>query len=197
MFWYGLLALFPVLYGWTGVWATLHMGIVALVGVAAYKLLKHLATRERPYITHDTIDLAGAPLDRYSFPSGHTMHAVAFTMLAAYHVPAWLLPLAAFGVLVALSRVVLGLHYPTDVIAGGLVGGILASASIGIVVMVGPCHGIGLTEPRRIAPRRSSPRSARRSPGSAERLRIPRPWHSPTSCAGPCSPGRQPPRWRC
>ncbi len=143
MFWYGLLALFPVLYGWSGVWATLHMGIVALVGVAAYKLLKHLATRERPYITHDTIDLAGAPLDRYSFPSGHTMHAVAFTMLAAYHVPAWLLPLAAFGVLVALSRVILGLHYPTDVIAGGLVGGILASASIGVVVMVGRAIGLG------------------------------------------------------
>ena len=143
MFWYGLLVLFPVLYGWTGVWATLHMGIVALVGVAAYKLLKHLATRERPYITHDTIDLAGAPLDRYSFPSGHTMHAVAFTMLAAYHVPAWLLPLAAFGVLVALSRVILGLHYPTDVIAGGLVGGILASASIGVVVMAGRAIGLG------------------------------------------------------
>ena len=137
MFWYGLLALFPMLYGWAGVWATLHMGIVALIGVAAYKLLKQRATRERPYITHDSIDLAGAPLDRYSFPSGHTMHAVAFTMLAAWHVPAWLLPLTAFGVLVALSRVVLGLHYPTDVIAGGLVGGVLASASIGIVVFAG------------------------------------------------------------
>ncbi len=135
MCWYALLVCFPVVHGWSGVWASVHMGIVALVGVAVYKALKSRATRERPYITHDSIDLAGAPLDRYSFPSGHTMHAVAFTMLAAYHVPLWLLPLAAFGVLVALSRVVLGLHYPTDVLAGGLVGGILASASIGVVAL--------------------------------------------------------------
>lgn len=136
MFWYGLLALFPILYGWAGVWATVHTGIMALVGIAVYKMLKHLATRERPYITHDSIDLAGAPLDRYSFPSGHTMHAVSFTILLAYHFPGWLLPLAAFGILVALSRVVLGLHYPTDVIAGGVVGGVLATASLGVMVLV-------------------------------------------------------------
>ncbi len=133
MCWYTLLALFPLLHGWNGVRATLHMGIMALIGVAAYKWLKQRATRERPYVTHDSIDLAGAPLDRYSFPSGHTMHAVSFTMLAAWHEPVWLLPLAVFGILVALSRVVLGLHYPTDVLAGGLVGAILASASIGVL----------------------------------------------------------------
>ena len=135
MVWYGLLVFLPILYGWAGVLATVHTGVMALVGIAVYKILKQQATRERPYITHDSIDLAGAPLDRYSFPSGHTMHAVSFTILIAYHFPGWLLPLAAFGVLVALSRVVLGLHYPTDVVAGGIVGGVLASASLGVMVI--------------------------------------------------------------
>ena len=141
MCWYALLACFPIFYGWAGVRASLHAGIVALVGVAVYKVLKQRATRERPYITHDSIDLAGAPLDRYSFPSGHTMHAVSFALLTGYHFPPWSLPLAGFGILVALSRVVLGLHYPTDVLAGGVVGGILAGASIGVVVLVGVLLG--------------------------------------------------------
>ena len=141
MCWYVLLACLPVFYGWAGVRATVHAGIVALVGVAVYKALKRRATRERPYITHDSINLAGAPLDRYSFPSGHTMHAVSFTLLTGYHFPAWYLPLAGFGILVALSRVVLGLHYPTDVLAGGVVGGILSAASIGIVILFGGLPG--------------------------------------------------------
>ena len=137
MCWYALLACFPVFYGWEGVQASVHMGIVALIGVGIYKFLKSRATRERPYVTHESIDCAGAPLDRYSFPSGHTMHAVSFALLAGYYFPEWAWPLAGFGILVALSRVVLGLHYPTDVAAGGLVGGILSGTSLGLTIAVG------------------------------------------------------------
>lgn len=134
LFWYLLLVSFPVLYGLEGVWASLHMGIVALVGVALYKYLKSRAVRERPYITHDAIDCVGAPLDRYSFPSGHTMHAVAFTLLASYYFPEWALPLVVFGVLVAVSRVALGLHYPSDVAAGAVLGGALAAVSLWVTI---------------------------------------------------------------
>jgi undecaprenyl-diphosphatase len=76
--------------------------------------------------------MAMPPLDRYSFPSGHTLHAVSFTWQAVAHFPqlAWILiPLA---LLIALSRVVLGLHYPTDVIAGAAVGALLAAGGLAL-----------------------------------------------------------------
>jgi undecaprenyl-diphosphatase len=98
--------------------------------VVLYKLIKTRAVRERPYITHPAISCIAAPLDRYSFPSGHTLHAVSFAVIAiqAFPVLAWLLvPLA---LLIALSRVVLGLHYPSDVVAGALLGEGIAQVTL-------------------------------------------------------------------
>jgi undecaprenyl-diphosphatase len=44
--------------------------------------------------------------------------------------PDWTGPLAALALAIALSRVILGLHYPTDVAAGAVLGGALGSASV-------------------------------------------------------------------
>ncbi|MDJ0710522.1 MAG: phosphatase PAP2 family protein [Woeseiaceae bacterium] len=110
-----------------------HALAVAATGIAIYKLLKSSLVRERPFITHDRISCAAAPLDRYSFPSGHTMHAVSFAVLYSAYIPefAWLM--VPFAILVGLSRVILGLHYPSDVVAGGLLGALLAKASLYLV----------------------------------------------------------------
>src|SRR5882762_3727658 len=72
------------------------MALTGALGVVLYTLLKHLFVRERPFITHAAIDPAAAPLDRYSFPSGHTLHAVSFAWQASWQFPelGWvLLPL--------------------------------------------------------------------------------------------------------
>ena len=110
----------------------LQSSMTATVGVIAYKALKNHLVRERPYITHHGIVAATAPLDRYSFPSGHTMHAVSFAILYSTHVPVIIWIMAPFAVLVAASRVVLGLHYPSDVLAGAALGMLIAFASMGI-----------------------------------------------------------------
>jgi len=128
--WYLLILLLPVLYGVAAVKPALVMALTGALGVVIYSFLKRLFVRERPFITHETISLAAAPLDRYSFPSGHTLHAVCFTWQACAHFPelGWvLLPLAA---LIAGSRVVLGLHYPSDVLAGAAVGAALAELGL-------------------------------------------------------------------
>jgi undecaprenyl-diphosphatase len=128
-FWYALIAALPVFSGRPGVALSLRLAIAGLVGLLLYKALKHRLVRERPFITHESIARAAVPLDRFSFPSGHTLHAVCFTVLAvdAFPVLAWgLVPLA---LLIALSRVVLGLHYPSDVLAGAAIGAGVAQAA--------------------------------------------------------------------
>lgn len=131
VFWY-ILMLTLVSSGEQGAMVAAQMALTGLAGLAIYRPLKHRLVRERPYISHTAIRLGAAPLDRYSFPSGHTLHAVAFTMVATAHVPGlapWLWP---FALLIAASRVVLGLHYPTDVLAGALIGAALAAFSLSI-----------------------------------------------------------------
>jgi len=131
--WYVLVGLLPLLYGAAAVKPAIVMALTGMVGLLIYKLLKRTLVRERPFIRHPGINLAMAPLDRYSFPSGHTLHAVAFTWQAVAHFPelAWaLVPLAT---LIAASRVALGLHYPSDVLAGGAIGGALAMLALHFV----------------------------------------------------------------
>ncbi|MDJ0916470.1 MAG: phosphatase PAP2 family protein [Woeseiaceae bacterium] len=106
------------------------IAVTAGIGVLIYSQLKNRLVRERPYINHGDILCGAAPLDRYSFPSGHTLHAVSFTIMLAAVEPQMLFIAVPFALLVAASRVILGLHYPSDVFAGGVLGAILASVSL-------------------------------------------------------------------
>ena len=98
-----------------------------------YRFLKHRLVRERPFITHASIQLAGRPLDRFSFPSGHTLHAVAFSVIACTGFPWLVFLLVPATLLIALSRVVLGLHYPSDVLAGAAIGLGVACTTLGLL----------------------------------------------------------------
>lgn len=107
----------------------LRMGATCILGVLIYTFLKNRLVRERPFMQHRGIACGTAPLDRYSFPSGHTMHAVSFTLMFGNIDPVFYWLCLPFAALVMVSRVVLGLHYPSDVLVGALLGAALALGS--------------------------------------------------------------------
>jgi undecaprenyl-diphosphatase len=125
VFWYVLMAILAV-SGPQGLRVALLMASTGLIGLIVYRTLKQRLSRERPYIACATVRCSDRPLDRYSFPSGHTLHACAFTTVVLHFMPGLALMLIPFTALVSVSRVVLGLHYPSDVAAGAVIGTVLA-----------------------------------------------------------------------
>ncbi|HXH00877.1 MAG TPA: phosphatase PAP2 family protein [Xanthomonadaceae bacterium] len=133
VFWYALIAALMLLGGSRGLQAGIHLCGTGIASLLLYRGLKQHTRRPRPCAADRRIELWVAPLDEFSFPSGHTLHAVAFTLVTLAYFPllAWLL--IPFTAGVAASRVALGLHYPSDVAAATVLGGVLAAVSIWLV----------------------------------------------------------------
>jgi undecaprenyl-diphosphatase len=129
-FWYVLMLAMLAWPGQASMIPFLHMVITGVACTLSYKWLKVKTARPRPSERNQAIQRAVSPLDEYSFPSGHTLHAVAFSLVAVYYYPALIALLLPFTVLVAASRIVLGLHYPSDVLASMVIGSVIASASL-------------------------------------------------------------------
>ena len=105
----------------------MQMVLAGAIGVLLVHWLKRRTARSRPYECMQGVRLRARALDRFSFPSGHTVHAVTFTAVLAHYYPSLALVLLPFIVVLGFSRVILGLHYPSDVLAGVAIGIVLAS----------------------------------------------------------------------
>lgn len=133
VFWYTLMLAMVLVDGLYGLIAAAHMLATGLVALLMYKTLKRWTRRPRPFAHDGRIHAWVAPLDEFSFPSGHTLHATVFTLVALAYYPMLAILLVPFAISVALSRVFLGLHYPSDVLAALTIGTALASLSLYLV----------------------------------------------------------------
>jgi PAP2 superfamily. len=130
MFWYALMLALVALDGWRGLFAAAHMAATGLAALLLYRLLKRHTRRPRPFRACPGVIAHVPPLDEFSFPSGHTLQAAGFTVVALAWYPLLAPLLLSFTALVAASRVILGLHYPSDVLAAIGIGGALGTLSL-------------------------------------------------------------------
>jgi len=101
-------------------------------GMAIFLALKHAIGRERPCAMETHCWASLLPPDRFSFPSGHTITAFAVAVPLGLCYPSLLAGLLFCALSVAASRILLGLHYLSDVLAGIAIG-----ASIGLAAFWG------------------------------------------------------------
>jgi undecaprenyl-diphosphatase len=127
--WYALMLSLLLRFGTAALQPVLHMLLTGIACTTIYKWLKVKTSRSRPFQVNSDIVCQTTPLDKFSFPSGHTLHAVAFSIVTTSYYPALCWLVVPFTLLVALSRLVLGLHYLSDVLAGALIGAAIAGLS--------------------------------------------------------------------
>jgi undecaprenyl-diphosphatase len=120
--WYSLAAILLVYGGPQRFAAVSAATLAATVGVGVFKLLKKLSHRQRPCQLEPHCWSKVLPPDRFSFPSGHTMTAFSIALVISYFYRGVELPVYFFACSIAISRIVLGMHFLSDVLAGAVLG---------------------------------------------------------------------------
>jgi undecaprenyl-diphosphatase len=104
-------------------------GLSAGAALALGQLLSHVVDRPRPFVAHPlTVHLFAAHPPDPGFPSDHATASFAIAAALLLRDRRWGLPVLGGAVVLAAARVALGLHYPTDVLAGATLGALVALA---------------------------------------------------------------------
>jgi undecaprenyl-diphosphatase len=105
-------------------------GLAVGCGVAIFLTLKKSAKRRRPCVFEPHCWATLLPPDQFSFPSGHTITAFAVAVSLSHFYPDLAAALIFCALSVAASRILLGMHFLSDVVAGAVIGSLLARATM-------------------------------------------------------------------
>ena len=131
---WGLVGLVILLFGGADRFIALTAAAESLaVGFVTFLVLKRVIGRARPCTLEDHCWAGLLPPDRFSFPSGHTISAFAVAVPLSWYYPSLLIGLVFCALSVGASRILLGLHYLSDVIAGIAIG-----VAIGVLMVQFP-----------------------------------------------------------
>lgn len=118
-----------LIWGYAGASAFTFVNVLVLAFVverSLYWLLKNSLKRRRPPAAIPRFKSVITASDEFSFPSGHTSGAFVLAILVSSYIPVLAIPLFIWVACVGLSRVILGVHFPADIIAGMTLGGSIA-----------------------------------------------------------------------
>ena len=96
-------------------------------------ILKNIVQRARAFITYPDIKILITPPTSFSFPSGHTASSFTAAVVLGYYFKSWRFIFYILASLIAFSRVYLFVHYPSDVIAGIILGVISGLLTIKVI----------------------------------------------------------------
>ena len=116
------------------IWLAVRAALILAVPFLVVWLVRYLVKAPRPTALFDFYTDEQKKKSSYAFPSRHVFSAFAIgTLLCFFH---WMLALLTLGLgtLMAIARVLLGHHFPRDVIAGGLIG--IISSVVGYLIFI-------------------------------------------------------------
>jgi undecaprenyl-diphosphatase len=134
--WYAL-AVILMIYGGDHRWQAIGSGtLAAAVGIFLFRTLKHASRRKRPCEIEPHCWASILPPDKYSFPSGHSITSFAVAMSVGLFYPHIEVCLLVAALLIAASRIILGMHFLSDVLAGSAIGAALGFASFHLFALL-------------------------------------------------------------
>lgn len=111
-------------------------GSAAVAGIFIFRALKKISHRKRPCEIEPHCWSSILPPDKYSFPSGHSITAFAVALSLGLFYPELMGYLLTVAFLIASSRIILGMHFLSDVIAGSVIGILLGTAAFHVFALL-------------------------------------------------------------